>query len=104
MRRVVESMGYAVTTCNGATQALQRVSERSFDAILCDIFMPDSDGVSLLKRLRREGDETPFILMSGVADPLKPVEGINQGACCFITKPVTADVLESTLGRVVAVE
>jgi len=100
MRRIVEGMGHAVTTCDGAEQALERAEEGSFDVILCDIFMPDSDGVTLLRSLRRRGDDTPVILMSGVADPLKPIEGIESGACCFITKPVTADLLESTLERV----
>jgi two-component system nitrogen regulation response regulator NtrX len=92
-------MGYAATTCQGAEEALEQTAECRFDVILCDIFMPGSDGVTLLRSLRKQGDQTPFILMSGVADPVKPIEGIENGALCFITKPVTADLLESTLAR-----
>ena len=101
MQRTVERIGYAVTTCSGAEQALQHASRERFAVIVCDIFMPGTDGVSLLRQLRRQGDQTPVVLMSGVADAVKPIQGIENGAFCFITKPVTTELLESTLSRIV---
>lgn len=100
-QRALEQMGCTVTTCSGGEQAIRAVALEDFDAILCDIFMPGLDGVELMRRLRASGVRVPFILMSGVADPLKPVEGIAHGACCFVTKPVPLDVLEATLAKLV---
>jgi DNA-binding NtrC family response regulator len=57
--------GYKVFTCRNGNEALRLISlGQSVDAILSDVEMPECDGFSLLKRLRRAGNKTPFFVMS----------------------------------------
>ncbi len=97
--RWMKRMGHDVTACSSAVAAIEQVEQQRFDAILSDIVMPDCDGVELLSRLRRHGDLTPIVLMSGGAEMQRTIEGIAQDAVCFITKPVAPDLIEDVLTR-----
>jgi DNA-binding response OmpR family regulator len=97
LRRSLESRGFVVTGCHTGSEALEIHEKSAFDAIICDIFLPDLDGVEVLKALRARGDQTPFVLVSGVANAEMPVAGITAGATCFITKPIDVDVVMSSI-------
>ncbi len=102
MRRWAERAGHRVTTCTRGMQAIDAARGKHFDAIICDVVMPDVDGVTVLRRLRRCGDDTPVVLMSGEAPSFRAIEGIECGAVCYVTKPVALDLIEEVLERVAA--
>ena len=63
-----------------------------FQLILCDQNMPKMQGRDLLKKVRSEEKfkNTPFILVTSVADKQSVMDAINEGVTDYITKPVTA--------------
>lgn len=61
--------------------------------ILCDVRMPGTDGLELLKILKQDGIQIPFILMTGCADVKTAVEAMKMGAADFIEKPFDSQQL-----------
>lgn len=70
-----------------AEDGYQQATTQTYDLIILDLMLPDEDGVDLLKRLRSIGTETPVLILSGMDDTLKKVEGLRIGADDYLTKP-----------------
>lgn len=66
--------------------------------VLCDVKMPELDGLELQSRLA-ELDDTPLLLMSGASGAAEAVSAFRGGALDFLIKPVDADVLLSALAK-----
>ncbi len=69
-----------------AKEALNRIAEKSYDAIVLDYEMPEIDGIAFLKMLRSHGDTTPVILFTGAGSERAAIEALNNGADFFIKK------------------
>ena len=63
---VLEKSGYEVATANSGHQALEMLSQRSFDMVLSDQLMPGMTGTQLAKIIKESSSPLPFILISGV--------------------------------------
>ena len=77
---------YSVSTCDNANDALKIIPEESFDAIISDYQMPDCDGISFLKYLRKIGNKTPFIIFTGRGREDVVIQALNEGADFYIQK------------------
>ncbi len=86
LRDILENEGYAVEDAGSGMEALQLVKEQDFDAVFCDIKMPEMDGLEVLEALRKECD-TPVIMISGHGTIDTAVDAIKKGAFDFIQKP-----------------
>ena len=75
-----------VETCRSALEALEILKTRSFDAIISDYEMPMMDGIVLLKILRAEGDNTPFIIFTGKGREHVVVDALNNRADFYLSK------------------
>jgi len=69
-----------------AKEALQHLSEKTYDAIVLDYDMPEVDGIAFLKVIRARGDTTPVILYTGVGGERAAIEALNNGADFLIKK------------------
>ena len=69
------------------------------DVALCDIKMPDGNGIDLVRSTRAAGLDTPFLIMTAFASVETAVEALRAGASDYITKPVRG---EEVLHRVAA--
>ena len=78
--------GYVDTAASGS-EALEKVSGESYDAIVLDLAMPGMDGMETLKRLLEQRPELQVILLTGHASLEKGVEAIKIGAMDFLEKP-----------------
>jgi CheY-like chemotaxis protein len=71
MRRVVDVMlknaGHNAVLAVDGNDALQKFEQQRFDLVICDLFMPNKDGIETLKELRRLDPAVPVIMMSGHA-------------------------------------
>lgn len=94
LSEILGDEGHAVSTAENAQQARELRISGSPDLILLDIWMPDTDGVTLLKEWQREGLLTvPVIMMSGHATIDTAVEATRIGALNFLEKPIAMQKL-----------
>ncbi len=80
-------------------EALQFLSERTFDAVLCDVRMPGMDGLEVLSTIRSLYPETTVIMMSAFGTVDLAVEAMKQGAYDYISKPFKTDEILITLRK-----
>jgi PAS domain S-box-containing protein len=75
-----------VETCASAKEALALLKKKKYDVIVSDYEMPVSDGIDFLKKLRGEGNPTPFIIFSGKGREEVVIDALNNGADFYIQK------------------
>lgn len=94
LSEILNDEGHSVDLAENATQARAARAGSSYDLVLLDIWMPDTDGVSLLKEWATAGTLTmPVIMMSGHATIDTAVEATRIGAFSFLEKPITLQKL-----------
>ncbi|MDR2548694.1 MAG: sigma-54 dependent transcriptional regulator [Desulfobulbus sp.] len=93
--------GYAVQTYGNPLEALARIDENTYSAVLADIRMPEMDGLVLLERILAEDPDLPVILITGHGDISLAVEAVKKGAYHFLQKPVDEDIILATLTRAI---
>jgi two-component system, NtrC family, nitrogen regulation response regulator NtrX len=104
LSEILSDEGHTVRLAENATAArLARASERP-DLVLLDIWMPDADGITLLKEWAASGQLTmPVIMMSGHGTIETAVEATRIGAMDFLEKPVALQKLLATVKRALRV-
>ncbi|XP_076942369.1 two-component response regulator ARR2-like [Bidens hawaiensis] len=93
----LKKCNYEVTLCNKAENAitLLRENKKVFDIVLSDVRMKGMDGFRLLQLIGLEMDHIPVVMMSVDDSPSVMMKAIDQGACDYIIKPVSIEVLRS---------
>ncbi|MFW9915739.1 MAG: PAS domain S-box protein [Candidatus Thorarchaeota archaeon] len=81
-----EDPNIELTTANSAQEALQKLAEEKFDAIVADYVMPDMNGLELLAKLRSEGNNIPFIMFTGQGREEVAMQALNLGADYYLMK------------------
>jgi DNA-binding NtrC family response regulator len=100
---ILSEEGYEVTTAADAKEARGARKRQEFDLILLDIWMPDTDGISLLREWSEGGATGTVVMMSGHGTVDTAVEATRLGAIDFIEKPVSLAKLLRTVERALAV-
>lgn len=98
---VVSSGGYSVDQAAGVLEANQKLARGDVDVALCDIKMPDGDGIDLLRTSKASGIETSFVMVTAFASVETAVEALRAGAFDYIIKPVRK---EEVLNRLLQIE
>ena len=94
LSEILNDEGHSVDLAENATQARAARLSGSYDLVLLDIWMPDTDGISLLKEWATGGLLTmPVIMMSGHATIDTAVDATRIGAFSFLEKPITLQKL-----------
>lgn len=96
LRDILENENYQVDDASTGMDALQLIKDHDFDAVFCDIKMPEMDGIETLEAIRKESD-VPVIMLSGHGTIETAVEAIKKGAFDFIPKPPDLNRLLITL-------
>ena len=91
--------GYAVDIAGDGEDGLWRAESNEYDVIVLDIMLPKLDGISLLHRLRKQGNETHVLLLTAKDTVEDRVQGLQRGADDYLIKPFA---LEELLARVQA--
>ena len=98
LKEILSDEGHMVYMAENAREAREQRDAQELDLVLLDIWMPDTDGVTLLKEWQRNGQLTmPVIMMSGHATIDTAVEATRIGALNFLEKPIA---LQKLLGSV----
>ncbi|MCQ2146832.1 MAG: sigma-54 dependent transcriptional regulator [Bacteroidales bacterium] len=97
MKDILTDEGYDVDVAEDGNIALEMASKEKYNAIFCDIKMPNMDGIEVLEKFNQEGIESAVIMISGHADIDTAVECIKKGAFDFIQKPLDLNRILITL-------
>jgi len=93
LKQYLTREGHSVTTASDAGAARKLFQTFSFDLAVLDIMMPGEDGLSLLKALRAEGNETPVMLLTARGQASDRIEGLRLGADDYLPKPFEPEEL-----------
>jgi two-component system response regulator AtoC len=106
--------GHQVAAEDRPVKALERAAGEAFDVILCDVRMPEMDGLEFLHRYQQAGGRALLIMMSAYGGEDAAIEAMKEGAYDYLAKPFRADEVRLTLrkaeererlrGRVAALE
>lgn len=96
MHGILENEGYTITEASSALEALPMLNDNVFDAIFCDIKMPQMDGIEFLEKAQTVTD-APIIIISGHGTIDIAVDAIKKGAYDFIEKPMDLNRMLITL-------
>jgi len=89
----MESRGLTVDVANTGPLAIKKVKEKSYDAIILDLAMPEMDGIEAMKQLLQENPDLQVIFLTGHATLEKGIEAVKLGAVEFMEKPVDINKL-----------
>jgi len=99
---VLAGAGYRVTTADSGAEALRALVRRSVDLVLLDINMPEMDGWETLRLIRADDAlrDLPVVMFSVKGELRDKVQGMQEGALDYITKPFEVDTLLLRIRRV----
>ncbi|HAB12498.1 MAG TPA: sigma-54-dependent Fis family transcriptional regulator [Planctomycetaceae bacterium] len=98
----LRARGYRTETSGSCGAAIGLLREQSFDVVLCDVHLPDGDGLSVLRWCQGRRKRPSVILLTGYGTIENAVEAMRAGADDYLTKPVVDDQLAESLSRVMA--
>lgn len=90
---LLKDNGYDADFCHDGEDALYYVRQRAYDLILLDRMLPGLDGLDVLRVVRREGLHTPVLLLTALDKIGDRVEGLDEGADDYLTKPFATEEL-----------
>lgn len=99
LEEILTEEGYQVTIASDADEARNAKLAKEYDLILLDIWMPETDGISLLKEWAKKGSLTPVVMMSGHGTVDTAVKATRLGAADYIEKPVSLAKLLRTVDK-----
>ncbi|MBQ5330420.1 MAG: response regulator transcription factor [Oscillospiraceae bacterium] len=91
---------YDTRSVGDGREALDIISSEEFDLIILDIMLPGLNGLEVLRRMRKDGNMTPVIMLTARDSVMDKVSGLDMGANDYLTKPFA---IEELLARIRAV-
>lgn len=93
LQRILSNEQFLVTAISDSCEAIELLRSSNFDLIICDLRMPDCDGLNLLQAIRSTGDETPLIILTAYGEVDTYLEAMNAGATEYLNKPIKSEEL-----------
>lgn len=90
----------SIALATNGKEALVLCNRHNFDAIICDLWMPEMDGLTFIKELRQQGIQTPVIITSAFSDSDTILQAVDLGIMKYCVKPVESEALMSCLSRI----
>lgn len=100
LTEILNGEGYDTFYVNNGADALKRVENNEFDLVLLDVRLPDIDGITTLKRMRKIKPELMCIMMSAFGTVSTAVEALKNGAEDFIEKPLESTRVITTVKNI----
>ncbi len=97
LKEVLEYESHQVEVAADGLEGLEAFKKGGFDVVLCDIKMPNMDGMEVLEKLFETSSDTPVVMVSGHGNIDTAVEAIKKGAFDFIEKPLDLNRLLITI-------
>ena len=91
--RILEKSNYSADAVHNGLDALQFLESGEYDLAILDIMMPKMDGITVVKKLRQQGNNIPIIMLTAKSEIDDKVLGLDSGANDYMTKPFDAKEL-----------
>jgi two-component system, chemotaxis family, chemotaxis protein CheY len=103
---VLEKENYQFIEAKNGVDALEKIKTEKIGLIICDINMPEMDGITFLKKAKENemSKHTPFIMLTTEAGDAKIAEGKKAGAKAWLIKPFKPEQLIDTIKKLIVVE
>jgi two-component system response regulator HydG len=101
-REVAETLGFATYVADSPQEAVRILDSANIDVILLDLRMPGTNGIDVMRDVKRHHPETVVVIMTGYASVHSAVQAMKAGAYDYISKPFTFEELRLVLDRVTA--
>jgi len=89
----LELQGYKITHCGDGQKALKIIKDQSFDLCILDVMLPEVDGFTIAKEIRKFNTEVPIIFLTAKSLKEDKIHGLKLGADDYITKPFSIEEL-----------
>ena len=99
---LLEHLGYKVIFCNNPAQGIKEASLTSYDAIMIDLKMPEIDGITVLKEIKKNDPAAVAVMMTGYPSFETVQDSIRSGAFDYIAKPFNKDEISFVLSRAIS--
>ena len=99
LREVFGSEGYEVTLAGSGAEGLAAAAKRPFDIVLCDVQLPDIDGIEVLRRLLGMAPDTTVILVTAFGTIETAIHALDQGASDYVRKPFKLEEVRLAVER-----
>jgi PAS domain S-box-containing protein len=93
--------GIVIDTSDNAAEALERIAQTDYDAVVSDIKMPGLDGLEVLSEIKKLRPKTPTLLITGHGEHDLAVQALRGGAYDFVQKPIDRDYFVASLERAI---
>ena len=100
IRGVLRVLGYPYKEASYGLEALELIKKERFDIVLCNIRMPEMDGLQVMAEARQTRSDLPFIMITGFEEEYSYDQVIEAGAQDLIRKPFTQSELKTKLNRI----
>jgi len=99
---LTDQLGHRVTQCASGPEALELFSNAYYPMVITDIFMPEMDGIELLKKLKEsaQSKNADVVMITAHGEMATVIESLRYGAYDYILKPVNIDELASLVSRI----
>lgn len=101
LARIIELEGYKVWKASDCQSALKLLKAQPFDVVLCDVFLPDGNGVDFIREIKKHRPEAEVILLTAHGNIPDGVQAIKNGAFDYITKGDDNRKIIPTISRAV---
>jgi DNA-binding NtrC family response regulator len=93
LQRILSGEKFAVMATANPCEAVDLLRSSTFQLVICDLRMPDCDGINILQAMRRQGSEIPVIILTAYGEVDTYLEAMNAGATEYLNKPIKSDEL-----------
>ena len=93
LARILQQVGFEVTTAENAEQGLDFLKTTSFDLIFTDLRMPGIQGLDALRMIHKQYPTLPVVLFTAQPDVNSAVEALRHGATDYLLKPLKPEVI-----------
>ena len=98
---LLKEVGYEVSTAGSVTEGRQTFVEGDFDLVLCDIIMPDGNGLDLLRDIKAHNSSTSVIMMTAYTSTKSAIEAMKRGAYDYVSKPFDVEELKVVIQKAI---
>lgn len=97
----LEENNYEATICGTGKEGLDNFREKKIHLCILDIVLPDTDGISIAKEIRKKDPRMPIVFLTSRNLKSDKMQGYEVGADDYITKPFDADLLTMKIGAII---